>query len=436
MYRYNSLVVFFCILHFAFSSCSTQRQIAKQAREDFFNDKNFSPAHIGIAVFNPATNKFLYNYQSEKYFVPASNTKLFSLYAGLKYLGDSVVAARYIIEGDHVILQATGDPTFLHQDFKNQPLLKFLQQPSIKNITIQTSFASQPLGRGWAWDDYKDDYMAERDPMPIHGNVATIILDGDTLRTIPSSLRQMISGVPVNNKVWDVSREIGQSSFNIESGKGTLAKQKVITMSMQRGAFAAKLLTDTLHKTVIVESKPFNKFQSFVIHSQPRDSLFKIMMHRSDNFFAEQTLQMVSNEKLGVMDDYKIIDTLLNNDLKDLPQKPKWVDGSGLSRYNLISPQDFVWLLNKLKNDFGFERMKVILPGADEGTLAGRFKGYEQHIYAKTGTLSNNVALSGYLLTKHNKTLIFSILVNNHLTTAAAIRKQVEKFLTSIIDKY
>ena len=62
------------------------------------------------------------------------------------------------------------------------------------------------------------------------------------------------------------------------------------------------------------------------IKSQPTDSLFKPMMHFSDNFFAEQTLLMVSNEYLGYMSDEKIIEALLNADLKDAPQKPKWVD--------------------------------------------------------------------------------------------------------------
>ena len=68
----------------------------------------------------------------------------------------------------------------------------------------------------------------------------------------------------------------------------------------------------------------------------------KTMMHRSDNFFAEQSLLMVSNKLLDVMNDEKIIDTLLKTDFKDLPQKPGWVDGSGLSQYNLFTPQDFV----------------------------------------------------------------------------------------------
>ena len=59
------------------------------------------------------------------------------------------------------------------------------------------------------------------------------------------------------------------------------------------------------------------------------------------------------------MNDEKIIDTLLKTDFKDLPQRPVWVDGSGLSRYNLFTPKDFVGILKKMKNEFGIERMKI-----------------------------------------------------------------------------
>ena len=160
------------------------------------------------------------------------------------------------------------------------------------------------------------------------------------------------------------------------------------------------------------------------------------MMHRSDNFFAEQTLLMVSNERLGIMNDIKIIDTLLKTDLKELPQKPKWVDGSGLSRYNLFSPQDFVWILTQMKKEFNWERIKDILPTGGTGTLGGGYKNYAGHIFAKTGTLSNHVALSGYIITNKGKELIFSVLVNAHQTSAANIRKGVEKLLSAIIERY
>ncbi|MBO9681742.1 MAG: D-alanyl-D-alanine carboxypeptidase, partial [Flavisolibacter sp.] len=211
------------------------------------------------------------------------------------------------------------------------------------------------------------------------------------------------------------------------------------------------LIADTLHKIVkkayseillhrpeLDDSEIFEKKYSDLIpiHSQPTDSLLKPMMHRSDNFFAEQSLLMVSNELLGVMNDSKIIDTLLKTDFKDLPQKPRWVDGSGLSRYNLFSPQDFVFILNKMKTDFGMDRIKNILPTGNEGTLGSRFVTDSNYIFAKTGTLSGVVALSGFLYTKQNKLLIFSVLVNNHNASASGVRNAVEKFIHGIREKH
>ena len=174
----------------------------------------------------------------------------------------------------------------------------------------------------------------------------------------------------------------------------------------------------------------------YSIHSQPSDSLYKPMMHTSDNFFAEQTLLMASNEYLSYMSDKEMIDTLLKDELKDVPQKPKWVDGSGLSRYNLFTPKDFVYILNKIKNEFGWARIKNILATGGEGTLKNYYKKDTGYIFAKTGTLSNNCALSGYLTTEKNKLLIFSVLVNNYQTGATPVRRAVEKFIQYIRGKY
>ena len=159
-------------------------------------------------------------------------------------------------------------------------------------------------------------------------------------------------------------------------------------------------------------------------------------MHRSDNFFAEQTLLMVGNERMDKMSTGNIIETLLNEDLKDAPQRPKWVDGSGLSRYNLFTPRSFVYILTKMKNEFGWDRIKNILPTGGTGTLSSYYKKDSGFIYVKTGTLSNNCALSGYLITKKGKLLIFSVLTNNYITGATPVRKAVEHFLLSIRENY
>ena len=145
---------------------------------------------------------------------------------------------------------------------------------------------------------------------------------------------------------------------------------------------------------------------------------------------------MASNEHLGYMSVEAMIDTLLATDLKDIPQKPRWVDGSGLSRYNLFSPQSFVYLLNKMKNEFGMERLKAILPTGGTGTFKNYFQKDSGYIYAKTGSLSNHIAISGYLQTKKGRWIIFSILTNQFQGSATKVRRAEEQFLEGIREKY
>jgi D-alanyl-D-alanine carboxypeptidase/D-alanyl-D-alanine-endopeptidase (penicillin-binding protein 4) len=160
------------------------------------------------------------------------------------------------------------------------------------------------------------------------------------------------------------------------------------------------------------------------------------MLHESDNLFAEQSLLMVSNEVLDVMDDAKIIDTLLKTDLADLPQKPRWVDGSGLSRYNLFSPQDFIAILQKMQAGFGMDRLRRLFPTGGEGPFKNYFRNDSGYVFAKTGTLSGVVTLSGFLYTRKQKLLFFSVLVNNHQAPVADVRRAVETFLQHLRSRY
>ena len=89
-----------------------------------------------------------------------------------------------------------------------------------------------------------------------------------------------------------------------------------------------------------------------------------------------------------------------------------------------------------MKNEFGWDRVKNILPTGGTGTLPSYYKKDSSFIYAKTGTLSNNCALSGYLISKKGKFLIFSILVNNYQSGATPVRRAVEKFLQGIRETY
>ena len=398
------------------------------------NDSAFNNAHIGICVYEPSTNTYLTQYQSSKYFVPASNVKIATCYAAMKYLGDSLVGLKYLEDESNIYIQAAADPTFLHKDFPIQKVFNWLKSTQKKISVSDNKSVVKPLGKGWAWDDYEEPYMAERSTFPIYGNIVKFYYDEDVYKTIPPYFEKFFSSqfqASDGNMKFDVTRNYGSNSFFFDIIPGKKNSEEITFNTNQTINPISAILGDTLNKTI---DKVGYKSMVKKIYSQPTDSLLKPTMHNSDNFFAEQSLLMVSNEKLGYISDEKIIDTLLKTDFKDLPQKPKWVDGSGLSRYNLFTPQDFVFILNKMKNEFGWQRVKTIFPSGNEGTLKGFYQKYSDKIFAKTGSLSNNISLSGFLTTNSGKELIFSIIINNHQTSTSIAKQSIEKYLTDLIE--
>ena len=78
----------------------------------------------------------------------------------------------------------------------------------------------------------------------------------------------------------------------------------------------------------------------------------------------------------------------------------------------------------------------LLATGGKSGTLKNYYKSVSPYIFGKTGTLSNNHCLSGYLITKKGKTFIFSYMNNNYVASEKEVRKQMEKLLKAIHDKY
>ena len=166
-------------------ACSPTQRIQKVAKKNLLGSAALKTAHTGISIFEPSSGKYWYNHQADKYFVPASNVKMVTCYAALKYLGDSLKALRYEEqENNTVIVEATGDPSLLHPQFSYQPVLDLLKRKN--HVLINTeNWDEQSLGKGWSWDDYNDDYMTVRSPMPVFGNTG--------------NLKQENSSVPFNN---------------------------------------------------------------------------------------------------------------------------------------------------------------------------------------------------------------------------------------------
>ena len=232
-----------------------------------------------------------------------------------------------------------------------------------------------------------------------------------------------------NAKTFFVKRDVHQNAFSIRQGSENFAKQDVpfITNGIATGI---QLLKDSLGRQIVEKVNAEGLLPVNSISSRPLDSLIIPMMHHSDNFMAEQLLLMVSEKLSGSFDDGAIIDSLLKNELK-FPGNVRWADGSGLSRYNLFTPTDFISILTRMRDEFTLQRLRSIFPQSGQGTLS-TFNAGSNKVIAKTGSMSGVVALSGFVITPSGRELLFSILVNNHRGSAAAIRRRMSMLLQSV----
>jgi D-alanyl-D-alanine carboxypeptidase/D-alanyl-D-alanine-endopeptidase (penicillin-binding protein 4) len=238
----------------------------------------------------------------------------------------------------------------------------------------------------------------------------------------------------VYQKNW--TRKLVGNQFYTNGQKNTAPYFQVPFDSYFEPNLPLYLLQDTLKVKLNIADGISSILKQHIVKTVPTDSLLKIMMRRSDNFFAEQVLLMGSQQLLGKMDDAAFIDTLIKTEFSQLPQKMRWVDGSGLSRYNLNTPENYVAILKKMQDEFGQKRVTHIFETGGEGTLSAYYKNFPGEIHAKTGSLSGQIALSGFIYTHKNQKLYFSILVSNHMSpTSAGVRKAVEAYLVSVAQK-
>ena len=422
---------FIFVAVFLLTACSVQK-----AQKTLLTAAPLKGAHIGIAVYNASNDTWVDKYQSDHYFTPASNTKIQSCYLGMKYLKDSIPGWNFAENKDSIFLMPLGDPSFLHPDFTYQPVAELIKNTK-KQIVLCTPDSVDQFkvyGRGWSWDDYAYDYQLERNRLNIYGNVVTIYKKENGVQIKPSFFTKN-QNLPATYTLW--TREKSSNQFYPTSDTLKNAKHQVPFITGNNYSVAKALIEDSLHPFYpLVIQKGWNQSAAKIIKTVPTDTLLKIMMNRSDNFFAEQVLLMTSQQLLGKMDDAAIIDTILKTDFSDFPQKAAWSDGSGLSRFNLTTPENYIALLQQMGKEFPMERIQVLFAKGGKGTLAAYYKNIPGVLYAKTGTLGNQIALSGYIITNKGTKLLFSVLVGNHLSSTAPVRHAVEEYLTAIMHKY
>lgn len=428
-------VLSICLL----SACSANKMVSKKVAKEFKKSQVIKQYQVGFALYNPADKKMVFEKDANKYFTPASNTKLYTFFASLKMLPDLMPALRYIEQNDSLIFWGTGDPSFLQFAVKDKSAYNFLLASNKKLFFSPGRYSGNFFGNGWAWDDYDYYYQPEITEMPIMDNMVTSTYAGTNKINIEPKVFAPCfkpdSAKTTGN--FQVSRDFLTNSFHYPNVtvKPGYSQQNPYKTSAQ---VSVEVLSDTLHKPVgLIHLKIPSDAKT--LPGAKRDSVLKHMMLPSDNFIAEHLLLVCSNQIGDTLSTIKAIDYITKNYLSFLPDKVKWVDGSGLSRQNLFTPRDNVYLLDsiyKLVNNP--QKLFDMLPaGGKSGTLKNAYpKTDKPFVFGKTGSLGGVHNQSGYIITKKGKTYIYSFMNNNFVKPTAEVRTEMVRIVTYIHDNF
>jgi len=401
----------------------------KSTKKSLLNDlhsKRFEAQHSGFLVVDLEKNDSLINHNGFKYFIPASTTKLFSFYSALKLLGDTLHSLKYVGDNNKLVATGTGDPTWMHPYFKNNGAIEFLKQFDSIFLYLD-NYEGEKFGPGWAWEDYPYTFSPEMTALPLYGNVLTIETN-DSLNVVPQYFSSQ-----VQLKKNRSAREWKENRFYMAPENKDTIEIPYITSSK----LTQQLLSKEVQKEVLLlDSLPRKTWN--ILPGIARDSVLKRMLWESDNFLAEQLMLLCASTLSDTLSFERTKDFILDNHLVNLKQEPRWVDGSGLSRYNLFTPLSMVQVLQKLHIETDSLQLFSLMPRWNmDGTISeNKIISETPFIYAKSGSMGNVYNLCGYLKTKSGKLLAFSFMNNHFRRPSGEIRRDIYRILSSIRETY
>lgn len=407
-------------------------QEAIQQLEAKFGPQQFFQGHLtGFILYDLESKQVVFEKNSHQYQIPSSTTKLLTLYAALVVLEDSTQTLRYHSAGDTLKIWGSGDPSWKYKDFYQPDFQKIIGDHKV----IQFSDANQvssSYGYGWQWDDYYFDYAAERSSLPIYGNLVKVEKEGNTPQLFPKIFQAELQ--PSSRKLEEVQRDFHSNSF-FYNPQTFVGREKQLPF-LVNPSLITQLGTELTGIPWIYrpDSLPSNHQ---IWRGAPLNPLLQEMMLESDNFIAEQLLFTISDKLFQELASERAIDYLLKTALSDLPDVPKWVDGSGLSRHNLSTPRTLVRVVEKLVELLPEGELENLLAvGGKSGTLKNTFQAATPYIFAKTGSMTASYNLAGLVKTKSGKTYAFAFMNSNFPFAVSRVRKEVEIVMLQIRDHF
>lgn len=414
----------------------------------------FRSARWGVLVVHPERGDTLYSRDANKLFMPASNQKLVIGAAALRLLGPdfrfttTFAAAGPIrggvLEGD-LVVHGRGDPSFsarVHGDALApfRELSDSLSARGIRRITGRviagdSVFAWPTMGYGLAWENLRTRFGAPVSDLMFNESHSTLtVRAGARIGAPVTAAAQPAVGYPrVRVTALTLPARRGDAtpgdtlaveyrgSEVVVSGGLPLRETRALDLVHEdpRAGFLAALRTALAARRITVGDvhQPPRPARDtlFVYQSAPLSDISALLQKPSQNQTAEVLKRTLGLELTGVGAPDSGRRVMEHELLAMGAEEDGFVvgDAAGLSRYSFLTPETIVRLLNVMRHDSVFVASLPLI-GA-EGTLQNRMRSSAAagRGRAKTGTISNGAALSGYLRTADDEQLLFSILANN-----------------------
>ncbi len=469
-------------------------QKISKALDAVLDEPDFNNSRWGVAVMSLASGKLLYQRNGNRLFTPASNMKLYSTAVALDLLGadyrwrTSVYSETDPDQNgtikDDLILYGRGAPdlTALNkQDSTNsiEELAKALSARGVKKIEgnivgDESYFRGDPTGEGWQWNDLQWYFGAEASALSVNANsVEVSITPGAKVDEPAVVTTNDVNGYieVVNNIItvahgekikFGVKRGLSDNSVTVWGQYPVGERGYGATLSVHRPSlWAANIFKSALNAAGITvngtakyrDSKTplrnrFNtdgKLELAFVQSKPLRDIIKTTNKYSVNLYAELLLRTLGRERepmlnLDGRESRELGDEELGGQLIKLWLRRNGAntsglaihDGSGLSRLDLVTPVATTQLLRAIRLTNSGEVFLQSLPiAATDGTLGGRLSEAKGAVFAKTGALTYDNSLSGYLVGRNNQVYLFSIICNDQVGPKVTI-SQIDRLVIAL----
>jgi D-alanyl-D-alanine carboxypeptidase/D-alanyl-D-alanine-endopeptidase (penicillin-binding protein 4) len=447
-----------------------------------FAAPELSHAHLGVLVRSLLTGETLYALNERHMMVPASNQKLLTVAAAARKLGwDYRYTTRVLATGrlqsdgtldGNLIVVGSGDPTINPRHPERWHVLDdWAAQIAARGVRVigghligdDNAFAEPGWGSGWSWDDLVADYGSPIGALQYHENEVELLIGPGLEPGKPAVIASgpLGHGLLVDNQVTTAAADQA-TRISIDRAPGTIilavrgqvaagakAVRRVAAVDNPTRLFVNAFREALGRKGIFVggsavdidelrQPPDLTAAQTWVTdRSAPLYEIVDPLQKWSRNGYAETLLWTLSppgapaSEAAGLA---ALGETLASLGVDRSLYRA--FDGSGLSRYDMVSPEALVRLLSAIWNEpslVGPYRSALPVAGI-AGSLADQMKGTpaDGRVWAKTGSMFNIRSLSGYVLTADNEPLAFSFLANNYTVPSADIEGMYDEALEQI----